>query len=168
VLHLSHPTHFFEPSSLWGITFSQWSCSVFDKQRRDHRFSDLFIQRESEPNSFRPIGEGGRVLHSRQVPSDSDSGIYVGDSFSVIQREGIPAVGQITFGSDREIREPSSSRSIQGESCREEGDFIGTNIIRFRGGFLVHASYSSFGNGSSATCNNKPTHVTDWDCMPMI
>jgi hypothetical protein len=90
VLHLSHPTHFFEPSSHQGVTFSQWSCSVFDRQRRDHRFSDLLIQRASEPDSFRPIGEGGRALHSRQVPSDSDGGIYLGDSFSVSQREGIP------------------------------------------------------------------------------
>ena len=58
---------------------------MFDKQRRDHIFSDLLIHRVSEPNSFRPIGEGGRVLHPRQVPSIFDGGIYLGDSFNVSQ-----------------------------------------------------------------------------------
>jgi hypothetical protein len=74
-----------------------------DKQRRDHRLSDLLIQRASEPDSFRPIGEGGTTLRSRQVPSDSDSGIYLVDSFSVSQREGFPEVGEITSDSDSEI-----------------------------------------------------------------
>ena len=57
-----------------------------------------------------------------------------------------PVVGQITSGSDREVQEPSSSESIQGESSKEEGDFIGTNLIRFGGVLLVHASDSSFGS----------------------
>jgi hypothetical protein len=64
---------------------------VFDGHRRDHRFSDLLIQRASDPDSFQSIGEGGKALNSRQFPSDSDDGIYLGNSFSVSQREGIPS-----------------------------------------------------------------------------
>jgi hypothetical protein len=78
------------------------------------------------------------------------------------------AVGQSTSGSDREIQEPSSSRSIQGESYREEGDFIGTDLIRFGGVLLAHASDSSSDSRSSAACSSKPTHVTDRACMPTI
>jgi hypothetical protein len=79
-----------------------------------------------------------------------------------------PAVGQITFDSDKGIQEPRSSRSIPGESSREEGNFIGTYLIIFGGVLLVHVSNSSSDNRSSTTCSSKPMHVTDRACMPMI
>jgi hypothetical protein len=77
-------------------------------------------------------------------------------------------VGKITFVSDREIQEPSSNKSIQGDYYREEGDFIGIDIIIFRGFFLVHASDSSPGSRSSVACSSKRTHVTYQACMSMI
>jgi hypothetical protein len=79
-----------------------------------------------------------------------------------------PTARQITPVSDKEIQEPSSNKSIHGEYSREEDEFIGIDLIRFKGVLLMHASYSSFGNKSSAACNNKPKHVTDWACVPMI
>jgi len=59
-----------------------------------------------------------------------------------------PKFGHITSGSDREIQEPSNNKSIQGESSSEEGNFIGIDIIRFIGVFLVHASDSYSGSRS--------------------
>jgi hypothetical protein len=79
-----------------------------------------------------------------------------------------PLVGKITSSSDREIQEPSSNRSIEGESSMEEGDFIGTYLIIFGGVFIMHASDSSSDNISRIACSSKPMHVTDRDCMPMI
>jgi hypothetical protein len=120
-----------------------------------------------------------------QIPSDPlerEAGCSIRDRFHQIlmvestwvtlsvlaSMRAFPTVGQITSDSDREIQEPSNNRSIQGESSREEGDFIGTDLIRFGGVLLVHASDSSSDNRSSAACNSKPTHVTDRACMPMI
>jgi hypothetical protein len=77
------------------------------------------------------------------------------------------AVGHITSGSDREIQEPSSSRSIQGESSREEGNFIGIDLIRFGGFFLVCASDSS-SDSISNTCYRFGFHANDWACIPLI
>jgi hypothetical protein len=66
---------------------------VFDKQRRDHKFSYLLIHRDSEPDSFRPIRERGRVLHLRQVPSFYDNVIYWETLSVLASMRAFPVVG---------------------------------------------------------------------------
>jgi hypothetical protein len=68
-----------------------------------------------------------------------------------------PSVGKITSSSDREIQVPRISRSIEGQSSMEEGNFIGTYLIIFGGVFIMHASNSSFDNISRTACNSKPS-----------